>query len=395
MEADLSQDVAALGDGDLLRAFVDRADAAAFAELVARHGPLVLGACRRVLTDAQDAEDAFQAAFLVLARKAGTVRQPERLGAWLYGVALRCAFRVRKATRRAQEQPMPELAAPAPPDPHWADVRQVLDTEIGRLPAKLRTALILCELEGLDRATVADRLGVPIGTVSSRLSRAKDRLRRRLVRRGITLTLAALGLCLTQAVAEAATVPPPLVAGTAAAGVRFATGTIIGKPAVIAIQVIRAARRKLAVDATAITLLIISLVGVCFLIGRVFLWPEDDSKRIQGNWQVLSFRFNGTEMMNVPGLAGQTATATFDAESFQLFQMEFRYELIPGQSPKAINMEIPRQDGRMQMTPGVYEFDGDLLTIHLARPPQLRPTAVRPIDESQSVVIVLRRVPNK
>ena len=116
-------------------AFVDRADGAAFAELVARHGPLVPG-LPPVLADAPDAEDAFQATFLILARKAATVRRPERLGAWLYGVALRCAFRVRKVARRAKEQPMPDVPAPARRHPHWADVRGILDAEIGRLSEK-------------------------------------------------------------------------------------------------------------------------------------------------------------------------------------------------------------------------------------------------------------------
>jgi RNA polymerase sigma factor (sigma-70 family) len=390
MEAELTQNLAARADRELLRAFVDRADGAAFTELVARHGPLVLGACRRVLADAPDAEDAFQATFLILARKAGTVRRPERLGAWLYGVALRCAFRVRKASRRSKEQPMPDLAAPAPPDPHWADVRRVLDTEIGHLPAKLRAALVLCELEGLDRATVADRLGVPIGTVSSRLSRAKERLRRRLIRRGITLSLAALGLYLAQAAAEAATVPPPLSAGTAADGIRFKSGPIAGRPAAIAIQVLRSAQMKVVAIGAAVMFLVLGLIGVGLLVGPMLFWPEDDAKRIQGEWRVVSLRFNGQEMANAPELADMTAT--FDADEFR-FGMAFRYQIIPDQSPKAIDMETLRWDGQMEMVPGVYEFDGDRLTIHLAMPPRrLRPTTVQPVDETRSVVIVLQRV---
>src|SRR5688572_24476661 len=101
----------ARADRDLLRAFVDRSDGDAFAELVARHGPLVLGVCRRVLADAPEAEDAFQAVFLILARKAADVRAPDRLGSWLYGVALRCAYQARKAARRVKKQPIPDLPA--------------------------------------------------------------------------------------------------------------------------------------------------------------------------------------------------------------------------------------------------------------------------------------------
>src|SRR5262245_7718754 len=242
MEANLTRDPGVATDGDLLKAFAERADQAAFTELVERHGRLVLGVCRRVLADAPDADDAFQATFLILARKARTVRRPERLGSWLYGVALRCAFRVRATARRAKEQPMPDvLPAPAEADTDWADVRPVLDAEIGRLPDKLRTVLVLCELQGVDRAAAAARLGVPLGTVSSRLSRAKEALRRRLIRRGITLSLVAVGLVLTRAAVTAA-VPPPLAAGTVAAGVRFAVGTGSGPAPAIASKVIQDTR---------------------------------------------------------------------------------------------------------------------------------------------------------
>src|SRR5215831_11393851 len=121
-----------ISDGELLRSVaVGRADAA-FAELVRRHGPLVYAVCRRVLADRPEADDAFQASFLVLARKAGAVRRPEALSNWLYGVALRCARRAKAAAaaRRAKEQPMTDLPAPPGPDPDWADARAVLDTEV-------------------------------------------------------------------------------------------------------------------------------------------------------------------------------------------------------------------------------------------------------------------------
>lgn len=285
---------------------------------------------------------------------------------------------------------MPELAAPAPPDPNWADIRPVLDAEIFRLPAKFRTALVLCELDGLDRATVADRLGIPIGTVSSRLSRAKAMLRRRLVRRGITPTLAVLGLYLAQAMAEAATIPPPLAADTAAASVRFAAGTCVGKPAAIAIQVIRSARLKFVAIGVATGVFILGLIGVGFVAGPALLWTEDDAQRIQGEWQVVSARFDGMELANAAELQG--VTVTMDAEVFR-FGMDFRYAIIPGQSPKAIDMEMLMADGQMVMAHGVYEFEGDRLTIHLAAPPRARPTTVQPVDESGSVMFVLQRLP--
>jgi RNA polymerase sigma factor (sigma-70 family) len=206
-------------DGHLLGRVVRDGDEASFAELVRRHGPMVLGVCRRVTGHAEDAEDAFQATFLVLARKAGTVRPRDAVGGWLHGVALRTALKARaRAARRrrveGQEVPM-DTAAPEPPaaDP---DLARLLDAEIDRLPESLRVPVVLCELEGRPRAEVARRLGIPEGTLSSRLATARKRLAARLASRGGVLPAAGLGLSLT--------VPAPLAA--AAVGVaRGAAGS--------------------------------------------------------------------------------------------------------------------------------------------------------------------------
>jgi RNA polymerase sigma factor (sigma-70 family) len=191
----LPRDGGPLGDRQLLDGFRAARDEAAFAALVRRHGPLVLGVCRRVLGDGPDADDAFQATFLVLARKAGSLRQPERLAAWLYGVAGRTArkARGRRAARRAREGPLPEGLA-APPAPGPCDWRPLLDEEVDRLPAAFREALVLCDLQGLARAEAAARLGVAEGTLSSRLARGRAKLRDRLIRRGVTLAAGSLAL---------------------------------------------------------------------------------------------------------------------------------------------------------------------------------------------------------
>jgi RNA polymerase sigma-70 factor (ECF subfamily) len=178
-----------LSDGQLLERFVrrhDEAAEAAFEVLVERHGPMVLGVCRRVLRDLHDAEDAFQATFLVLVRKAGTVRERESVAEWLHGVAVRVSAhaRVASARRRQVEQRARAGAGPSPAyEAHPTD--SDIEDEVERLPRELRAVVVLCYLEGLTHEQAAQRLGWPVGTVRSRLARARDRLRTRLTRRGL------------------------------------------------------------------------------------------------------------------------------------------------------------------------------------------------------------------
>jgi RNA polymerase sigma factor (sigma-70 family) len=180
-------------DAELLRGFVRRRDEAAFAALVQRHGPTVLTACRRVLRNEHDAEDAFQATFLVLARKAGSVGRPELLGNWLYGVAFRVAMKARSeaARRRAKEAVARSKPFDDGPDAAaWSDVAPVLDEEVNRLPERYRLPFVLCHLQGKTNDEAARLLGCPKGTVLSRLSTAREKLRSRLVRRGVVLSAA-------------------------------------------------------------------------------------------------------------------------------------------------------------------------------------------------------------
>jgi RNA polymerase sigma factor (sigma-70 family) len=178
-------------DRDLLRRFAGEHDRQAFETLVRRHGPLVLGICRRVLHHEQDAEDAFQATFLVLARKAESIRDTGAVVSWLYGVAQRTALAAKRAANRRQVHEA-YAQAKTSPDPSWEvawrEVQTVLDDEIGRLPDRLRGPFLLCHLEGQTRAEAARELGLPEGTVWSRLVHARKLLRGRLARRGITLS---------------------------------------------------------------------------------------------------------------------------------------------------------------------------------------------------------------
>ncbi|MBN9519403.1 sigma-70 family RNA polymerase sigma factor [bacterium] len=193
---DLARD-AGHADGELLDRYRHARDDDAFGALVRRHGPMVFGVCRRVLRDPHAAADAFQVTFLVLAKRAGAVRPPGVLGAWLYGVAVRTALKARgrEVRRRDVERDYasrPRHEAPAAD----TDLLRQIDAQLAELPEKYRLPLVLCGVEGLGKAEAAERLGLPEGTVSSRLARARDLLRGRLERRGVVVP-AALLLALT------------------------------------------------------------------------------------------------------------------------------------------------------------------------------------------------------
>ncbi|MCI0463691.1 MAG: sigma-70 family RNA polymerase sigma factor [Gemmataceae bacterium] len=207
-------------DGQLLRRFIAAGDGLAFEELVRRHGAMVLGVCRRVLANVHDAEDAFQATFLVLARRAGSLTRPERVANWLHGVALRVAreARGRRTRRDAEKSDNPAVTLADPADEALREeLRSVLDEELDRLPEKYRAPVVLCHLEGQTHACAARALRVPVGSMSWRLARALDLLRQRLVRRGVTLSAGALAGLLPVAAAPCS-VPPGLLASTAGVG---------------------------------------------------------------------------------------------------------------------------------------------------------------------------------
>jgi RNA polymerase sigma factor (sigma-70 family) len=200
-------------DRELLHAFTARQDEASFTALVRRHGPMVLRVCRRVLGHEQDAEDACQAAFLVLAKKAASLRKEASLASFLHGVAYRLSLSARRdAARRRKHEVQAPPRAPREADPAWREVQEFIEEEIERLPEKYRTAFLLCYLQGLSRAEAARALGVKEGTVWSRLSHARRRLQDRLSRRGIALSAALAALAVVDPPGRAA--PPRLVENT-------------------------------------------------------------------------------------------------------------------------------------------------------------------------------------
>lgn len=224
-------------DAELLRAFLVDRDERAFTTIVRRHGPMVLGVCQRVLRDPHDAEDACQATFLVLVRKGQSLRQPEQLASWLYGVAYRTALDSRRPpgrqlseaelAGRMREEPIAELV--------WQELRLILDEELQRLPARYRLPLVLCFLEGKSNRAAARLLGWPEGTIATRIFKAKQLLRQQLTRRGLTLSAGVVSAALTQGLAVGS-MPPLLVSSTVKAALLLqAGGTLAG---VLSIKVI-------------------------------------------------------------------------------------------------------------------------------------------------------------
>ncbi len=220
------QQAAQLSDADLLARFAARRDEAAFEALLLRHGPMVLRLCRRLLHHWHDAEDVFQATFLVLARRARAIRKRESLTAWLHGVAYRLAAKARARNRQTAASPLwpgEEPARDLADDLSWREVRAALDEELDRLSAKYRSALLLHYFEGRTQEEAARQLGCSLSTLKRRLERGRELLRGRLARRGVVPAAPLLVALLAEGQAPAG-VPPTLRQGTVRAAIAYAGG---------------------------------------------------------------------------------------------------------------------------------------------------------------------------
>jgi RNA polymerase sigma factor (sigma-70 family) len=207
-------------DAELLARYASVRDEAAFDALVRRHGSVVYGACRRLLDDSNDADDVFQATFVVLARRAASIRKRDSVGAWLHGVACRIARRVKSRAARRREQEMRAVPTQSGAhEPAWSELRPILDEELSALPEKYRVPLVLCYLEGRTWDDAARILGWRRGSMSRRLEKARELLRARLSRRGVTSTSAALaGFLTSQTLSASAPAPLHAIALRAALG---------------------------------------------------------------------------------------------------------------------------------------------------------------------------------
>jgi polysaccharide export outer membrane protein len=221
-----------MSDDQLLADFLGRRDDLAFESLVRRYGPMVFRVCRDMLGDREDAEDAFQATFLILIRQSGSIRERGSLGRWLYEVACRISRRERRrlAKIRSQERQVPEMEASARPDfdPGYRELKPILHDEIRRLPSKLRDPIVLCYFEGLTVEDAARRIRCPVGTLKSRLAKAREQLRSRLTSRG--LAASALLLMMFSMVEEVtAAVPRSLLETTLKVGLAGVDGAVVSR----------------------------------------------------------------------------------------------------------------------------------------------------------------------
>jgi RNA polymerase sigma factor (sigma-70 family) len=398
-------------DDDLLERFVTRRDEAAFAALVARHGPMVFGVCRRLLRHAQDTEDAFQATFLILIRKAASIGRRELLANWLYGVAARVAARARlvAAKRRTRETTDMERVARAEREPaESTELPLVIEEEVRRLPAKYRGPVVLCYLEGRTNEEAAGELHWPVGTVKGRLARAREMLRKRLTRRGLALSTAAFSAALS-AEALAAPLPPVLVDSTLKAAMSFAAGDaaaaglVSAQAAALTKGVLHTMFMTKMKMLAAMVLVLAVLVGGTGALSYHLVVTEADAKKtdkenIQGEWKVDSAKMNGQDAAGEEGERIKNATFEFTANKlltkFKDETRESTYKLDPTAKPKTIDIEFILNDKVVETTRAIYKLEGDTLTIR-GKPhggADERPTEFESKEGGGTMLIVLKRV---
>jgi RNA polymerase sigma factor (sigma-70 family) len=394
----------ALSDAQLLEQFALQRDEAAFEALLHRYGPLVSGVCRRLLYDVQDAEDAFQATFLVLARKAGGIGRRSLLGNWLYGVAARVAARARKnaCRRRQRERHDFDLSAvPGAETTAEPDVAPVLHEEVQRLPDKYRGPVVLCYLEGQTNEEAAAHLHCPVGTVKTRLNKARQLLRSRLARRGVTLTAGLLA-----ANTPAAAAPAALLDGTSQAALSFAAGrAVVGgaSPQALALStgVLRAMwlTKLKAVAAVILSVAVIAgagglayhslAVGPPAKDDKKADKPKEDKDAILGMWKVEKVEDDGKDASDTDtGKTFKSKPLTVTGNKIVLEGVfELTYKLDPAAKTKAIDLD----NGGGKTWDCVYSLDGD--TLKICAP--MMPGGNRPAEvaaKEGTRLLVLKRV---
>ena len=381
----------ALTDGQLLECFVSHHDEAAFAALVRRHGPMVWGVCRRVVGHAQDAEDAFQATFLVLVRKAATLRPRELVGHWLYGVAHRTALKAQAvaARRRQRERQVPIMPTAEIPPLVADDWLSLLDRELARLPEPYRVPIILCDLEGRTRRDVARQMKLPESTLSNRLTAARRMLARRLARQGVALSAATLSAAL---VADAsAGVPGRLLV----AAVRTAAKDAAPSLPVIALS--EGVLKTMLLNRLKVATLVLAFVGLLGLGASILSEtradpPADadqsanrkitDLDKLQGSWLMLAIMYDG-RLEPAQATAEEGKRWTFHGDKFLCTRLntpgqviEATFKIDPSKEPKLFDHNAANGDYAGQDIPGAYQFVDDFLIIRDDMNGKKRPKAM-------------------
>jgi RNA polymerase sigma factor (sigma-70 family) len=409
-------DRAGLTDGRLLTDYLSGREAASLAALVHRHGPMVWGVCRRMLRNYHDAEDAFQATFLVLVRKAATLQSRELLANWLYGVAHQTALKARAtaAKRNQRERGLMEMPEPTVADEGiWRNLQPLLDEELSRLPGIYRIVFVLCDLEGKARKEVARQLNCPEGTVAGRLARARAMLAKRLSRRGVVASGVGLG-ALVSAQAASAYLPPAVACSTIKAATLVALGQdvsaavsprVAGLIAGVTKAMFRSKIKSLLATALAVGLALgMASVGAGLFNGPspvalqsdrggqrdspVLTSTQEDNKRapdkqgekpnppaadakrdmanFQGTWRVVDTEEQGyniydKELKETFVVKGRTMTYCRDGK----VQVTMTITLDPTKTPSAIILEFTDGDEKSHKNYAIYKLDGDTLKLRM------------------------------
>jgi RNA polymerase sigma factor (sigma-70 family) len=418
-------DAAGMTDGQLLDCFVGLRDEAAFETIVRRHGPMVWGVCRRVLVGHHDAEDAFQATFLVLVRRAASVVPREMLANWLYGVAHQTALKARANAARCMSHERQVTAMPEPAAREqdlWHDLQGVLDRELSRLPDKYRAAIVLCDVEGKTRSEAARQLGLPEGTLSGHLSRGRTMLARRLTRRGVALSSTVLASMVSQGAAPAC-VPASVLSSTIqiaslwTAGQTARAGVISASVVALAEGVLKTMLLNKLKTVMAVLLVLGVLLGGTTLARQIqtgeqekdpkskpalaertaAALPEDDvrlkrdHRGLQGTWRLVKLEVNGVELPFAILQPKEGAFAVFVRAKLTINFMEtkeYTFKLDPARKPTAIDLH-PLEDVKKTL-PGIYRLAGDDLTLCFCQGgKQVRPSAFADYWKAGSYIALL------
>jgi RNA polymerase sigma factor (sigma-70 family) len=384
-------------DGALVDRFLHEKDEGAFADLVGRHGPMVRATCRRILGNGPDADDAFQAVFVVLARKAASISRRDLLGPWLHTVAVRAATRARLQKERRWSRERTVTVMPEPPSTpvcEPSDWLPLLDDALQSLPEKYRRALILCDLQGQHRTEAAARLGIAEGTLSSRLARGRVLLRCRLLQRGAAVSVVALAAWLASP--ALAGVPPGLIASTIQAARGGAMSAPVAAISEGVLQAMRFAKIKLL---CAVVLGVVLLtggvaVGVLAFAGATAVQAKSDKEVLQGTWKVVLVKINGNEKNDEEADRIKMGKFIFKGDKL-IARGECDFKIDPAKKPKEFDM-IPREgppQEKGQTFQGIYELKGDDLTMVVCNPGNDRPKSFDDIPPNGvTVYLQLKRV---